>query len=360
MHDYFYKKYIFLKNIPKEKIHETKVKDKQEIQEIVEIVKERLPNQKVIMYLDDKSISCIKFENKNLLFYVFYNKKKNFELHETCKELICICNYFYYYMKKVFGKNKKINLIWVPLMICRDFFYDKNSNSIQNDINESENNFQAFSVSGKTFSNFRKKNNYCSIITRLEEIHKLCIHELLHQTKLDYSFSIKQDTLKLYETIKPKCNHHYYYSLIESYTELSSTYYNIMFQIYFIFWKDNFSYKKFKKIFKYCICLEIIYSTCIVLSLIKMNNYKSVSEFNMCPCFTGNISIYEYYYIKWLLFFSFDFTDKKHIYKRICEIQCIPKYLITILEHMYANTFIHNNYKYIYCTKENMKQIFLN
>ncbi len=262
-------------------------------------------------------------------------------------------------MKKEWGKNKKINLIWIPLQICRDFFMvaDLNIESLEKNINHSEKNFQAFSVSGKTFSNFRKLGHSCSIITRHEEIHKLCIHELLHQTKLDHSDSIKHNTLfYMYEKIKPSCNHHYNYSLLESYTELSSTYYNIMFQLYFIF-GNNISRKKFNKVFIFCICLEM-YSTLIVLSLIKMNNYKNVSEFNKRRCFVGNLSVYEYYYIKWLLFFLFDFTDEHNIYERIYKIHFIPKCILNILEKIYKNVKIFKNYKYIYCTKENLNNIF--
>lgn len=351
--EYFYKKYIQIKKLPKTK--KIIVEKEKEINEIKSIVKKHFPNIKIIKnYLDTPDLSMVKFENKKLLFYVFYKNNIEF-IHKTCIELICICNYFQYW-----NNGKKINLIWIPLQICRDFFMvaDLNIESLEKNINHSEKNFQAFAVSGKTFSNFRKLGHSCSIITRHEEIHKLCIHELLHQTKLDHSDSLKQNTLfYMYEKIKPSCNHHYNYSLLESYTELSSTYYNIMFQLYFIFGND-ISRKKFNKVFIFCICLEMMYSTLIVLSLIKMNNYKNVSEFNKRRCFVGNLSVYEYYYIKWLLFFLFDFTDEHNIYERIYKIHFIPKCILNILEKIYSNVKIFKNYKYIYCTKENLNNIF--
>jgi hypothetical protein len=350
--EYFYKKYKQIKEIPQTK--KMKVKKETEKNKIIRIVKKHFSNIKMIEYLDDQNLSLVKFENKKLLFYVFY--KNNFEFfHKTCIELICICNYFHDW-----NNGKKINLIWIPLPICRDFYHDKSFQTIESSINHSEKNFQAFSVSGKTFSNFMNNGSFCSIITRLEEIHKLCIHELLHQTKLDYSDSMKQNTLfYIYEEIKPICNHHYKYSLLESYTELSSTYHNIIFQLYFIF-GNKISLKKFNKLFIFCICLEMMYSTLIVLSLIKMNNYKNVSEFNKRRCFVGNInmSVYEYYYIKWLLFFLFDFTDENNIYGRIYKIHFIPKCMLNILEKIYLNVKIFKNYKYIYCTKENLSNIF--
>lgn len=339
--NYFYKQYKCIQRNKKFGIFPATLSEKKFI---IDTILTHLDNFKIMQYCTRETL-LLKFENKYVLFYVLYKKEhNNKKLIQTCKELLQICTFFYFYAKC----KEKINLIWIPIPIKKDY---------QNDIDKSAENFQAFSVSGITFSHFTSENKLCSIITRKEEIHRLCIHELLHQTKLDFSNCTNIDIKNQYRKLKNACNYHYHHSLIESFTELSSTYYNIMFQLYFVY-KKSLNEKIFQQKFIFCINIEILYSTIVVLSIIKINNYINLKDFNEKKCFYGDISIYEYYYIKWLLLFLFDYTNQNNIYERIHKIHEIPATLLNKLEFIYKKIKILKNYTYVFCTREKIKKIF--
>lgn len=341
--NYFYKQYKYMQCNSRFRMLLGTLSEKKLI---IDTILLHLENLKILEYCKAETI-LLKFENKYVLFYVLCKKEQNKKkLIQTCKELLQISTFFYFYSKH----GEKINLIWLPIPIKKDYIY-------QNNIDKSSENFQAFSVSGITFSHFTSDNKLCSIITRKEEIHRLCIHEILHQTKLDFSNHISIDIKNKYKKLKNSCNYHYHHSLIESFTELSSTYYNIMFQLYFMY-GNSLNKKSFQQKFNFCINTEILYSTIVVLSIIKMNNYINLKEFNEKKCFYGDISIYEYYYIKWLLLFLFDFTNQSNIYERIHEIHDIPSHLLHKLENIYKKVKIQKNYKYIFWTREKFKKIF--
>lgn len=347
--NYFYNQYKLIHCESRFRLFPTRLSEKKFI---IDTILLHLENSKIRDYCKTETI-LLKFENEHVLFFVLYKKEHNKKkLIKTCKELLQICIFFYSLAKKTSGcdTTEKINLIWIPIAIKKDFLTHCN-------IDKSSENFQAFSVSGITFSHFTRDNKLCSIITRKEEIHRLCIHELLHQTKLDFSSDISLDTKNKYKKLKNPCNYHYHHSLVESFTELSSTYYNIMFQLYFMY-GNVLCRKSFQQKFKFCINIEILYSTIVVLSIIKMNHYMNLKEFNEKKCFHGDISIYEYYYIKWLLLFLFDFTNQNNIYERICEIHEIPPVLLRKLENIYQKVKILKNYKYVFCTREKIKKIF--
>jgi uncharacterized LabA/DUF88 family protein len=96
-------------------------------------------------------------------------------------------------------------------------------------------------------------------------------------------------------------NYDYEYSIYESYTELLSSYYNI---IFFNINLQNYLNNIENKI-KSQIILELLYSYNTVANLIKINGYKSYEEFLKKEHFSGDICIYEYYYLKALMYNKF-------------------------------------------------------
>ena len=149
------------------------------------------------------------------------------------KIFLCLQNFY----KPSKDEYKNRIVIWFPIDSKRDFYFDK--------INEdtllySKKKFGAFVASGLTTIN----NNFfypirnlsrITIITRYEEIEKLLIHELIHNFNMDgneYLTDLNSIITK-YNSIKPNNNYTYDFSIFESYVELSSTYFYLIFTNHF-------------------------------------------------------------------------------------------------------------------------------
>lgn len=251
-------------------------------------------------------------------------------------------------------KNKdsvKRIIIWIPINKSRNFNYEKITNE---NLKESRNNFEAFVASGLTFGN----NPRITIITRYEEIEKLLIHELIHNYYLDGSNYHEQLTniIKKYKIIKNNStniinlnkidkNYDYEFSIYESYTELLSTYFYLIFEN--ITTQTNIRDKLFAQIL-----LELIYSFNTISNLIKLNNYNSFEEFMSNIIFKGEICIYEYYYIKGLMYNNFELKlgktkqDFEKIYLDIINMIKMTNNSNILLKDIYENYKKQNNFKY--------------
>lgn len=188
-------------------------------------------------------------------------------------------------------------IIWIPIDIKRDYKYDKISKT---NLKKTNDNFEAFVASGVTFGLKPK----ITIITRYEEVEKLLIHELIHNFNIDGSgfHDYLNNILSDYKTIKTNGNYHYEYSMYESYTELLSTYFYLLYKNIIM----EIDKKKIKNKLERQIILEIIYSYNLISNLIKMNGINDYNNFVNKKVFSGNICIYEYYYLKALMYNNFD------------------------------------------------------
>lgn len=240
--------------------------------------------------------------------------------------------------------NIKRIVIWIPIDKKRNFYYNKITDI---NLNESKDNFEAFVASGVTFG-FNPK---ITIITRYEEVEKLLIHELIHNYNMDgsgFHTQLKQ-IMFYYKSIKPKSNYDYEYSIYESYTELLSTYFYLLF--------DNIikqlDLNLIKKKLVSQIILEIIYSYNTVCNLIKLMGINDYDYFVGKKVFDGEICIYEYYYIKALMYNNYlfelgsDINDFKKIYQNIIDM--IKKNNSTddiLMKDIFNSNIKQNNYKY--------------
>lgn len=230
--------------------------------------------------------------------------------------------------------TKNIIIIWCPIDSKRDF----NFNKINEDtLNKSINNFNAFSASGLT----THKN--ITIVTRYEEAEKLLLHELIHNYKIDgsnYHDNLKHIITK-YEKIKNNKHYKYDYCLYESYTELMSSYFSMIFR--------NINSVDISKRIKIEIIVEILYSYNTICNIIKLNGYSNLNEFIKNGYFKGDICFYEYYYLKALMYNNFiikfgnNMSDFDNIYEIIINIKP-DKLLFEIFDNSYSQT----NYKYLF------------
>ena len=231
----------------------------------------------------------------------------------------------------------------------RDFNYNEINGM---NINKSTNNFEGFTASGLTFE---RRDKIITIITRYEEVNKLLIHELFHNFNLDNSSLITKEFDILneeYKNIKNSkinngiINYDYQHSIFESYTELSSSYFNIIFKIlskYHKIKKDKILNVIIKNIVK-----ELIYSYNTVYNLAKLNGYKDYDDFINKQVFYGDICFYEYYYLKALMYNNYEYVinvDGIRMYKNIFKI-CNNKDLL--LKEIFNNGIKQYNYKYCY------------
>ena len=162
--------------------------------------------------------------------------------------------------------------IWIPIDSDRDFNYNEiNSNNLK----ECVKHYKAFTVSGMTLTlgcfncnnnltNSSNQDPRITIITRYEEIEKLLIHELIHNLYLDGSnyHGKFNEIINKYNNIKNKNNYNYEFSIYESYTELLSTFF------YLLFKNINEPIEKIKKILFGQILIEIIYSYNIIVNIL--------------------------------------------------------------------------------------------
>jgi hypothetical protein len=242
-----------------------------------------------------------------------------------------------------YKKNtKNIVVIWIPVRRNRDFNF-----SIINkeNINTSVNNFNAFTASGVTFNH----NPRISILTRYEEINKLMYHELIHNFGIDgstYHDELKKDgILENYIKIKTNNSYNYEYSLYESYTELISSYLNII----FITLRQNITDEKLKYILKAKIIIEIIYSYNTISNIIKLNNFTDYEEFKKNKSFCGNICFYEYYFLKALMYNNLILekpvskNDFSRYYSKIIKINDDD-----LLKEVFNKSIKQNNFSYIF------------
>ena len=243
------------------------------------------------------------------------------------------------------GKDKiERYVIWIPINKKRNFY---SNNICRANLNKSQEGFEAFVASGVTFGTIPR----ITIITRYEEIEKLLIHELIHNYNIDGSgFHNQMDkVLEEYIKVKNKGNYHYEYSIYESYTEMLSTYFYLL----FINIKLGLDGKELKDKLMAQILLEIIYSYNLICNLIKLNGYLSYDEFRTKMSFGGEICKYEYYYIKglmynnWELKFGNELEDFEKIYTSI--ISMIKYIKITddvMMEDIYSKCVKQKNFKY--------------
>ena len=249
-----------------------------------------------------KSINKLEYGNTFLFWISFDDEKDNSQYaFKMFKIFLCLQNFY----KPSKDEYKNRIVIWFPIDSKRDFYFDK--------INEdtllyTKKKFGAFVASGLTTIN----NNFfypirnlsrITIITRYEEIEKLLIHELIHNFNMDgneYLTDLNSIITK-YNSIKPNNNYTYDFSIFESYVELSSTYF------YLIFKNINEDVENVKdKLFSQ-IVIEIIYSYNIIANLIKLNEYDNYEKFKETIKFKGEIPFYEYYYVKALMYNNYIF-----------------------------------------------------
>ena len=198
-----------------------------------------------------------------------------------------------------------------------------------------------------------------TIVTRYEEVEKLLIHELIHNYNLDGSEYHKKLTnvLNKYMEIKNNKNYHYEYSIYESYTELLSTYLYLLF-VNIINTNTNTNTKILEEKLLGQIIIEIIYSYNLIANLIRMNGYKNYNEFIENKAFMGDICVYEYYYIKALLYNNYILEigiASKHGYKKFDNIYMQIINVIEennikddiLMQQIYINYKKINNFKYI-------------
>jgi hypothetical protein len=283
------------------------------------------------------SIKLIKYLNLSFYYIQLDNKSIENDLSifkNLFIEAITLINHY---------KNKKnIVIIWIPIRKNRDFNYSLIN---KENINSSINNFNAFTASGVTFNH----NPRISILTRYEEINKLMYHELIHNFGIDgsdYHNEIKKDgILEKYIKIKTNNSYNYEYSLYESYTELISSYLNMI----FITLRQNISDEKLKYILMSKIIIEIIYSYNTISNIIKLNNFTDYESFKKNKIFCGDICFYEYYFLKALLYNNLilekpvNKDDFLRYYSKIIKIDDD-----NLLKEVFNKSIKQNNFSYIF------------
>jgi hypothetical protein len=293
---------------------------------------------------ENKELLCFEYENIKLYYFYSVGKELN-DINKIIKLLkITIC------INKFYIKNDNIDriIIWIPIPKRRDFNYNE-----INDINldKSYNNFGAFTVSGLTFGD----NPRITIITRYEEIEKLLIHELVHNFYIDGSMYHNNfnNLINKYEKIKNKSmlikNYNYTYSIYESYSELTGTYLMLLF--------NNIDEKieRMKDKLLSNIIIELVYSYNTIVNIAKLNKYKSWKEFIKHESFYGNICIYEYYYIKGIMYNNFNFR----ICNNIDEFINLYNEIIKIMQNTENEKLLMDIFN-IFVKQENYKYMLLN
>jgi len=275
-------------------------------------------------------------EEKNLLNPVYLLSNYMFK--------ITLCLNLYKYKGY---DNIERKIIWIPINKKRDFKYNKISKT---NLKRTTENFEAFVASGVTFG----LESRVTIVTRYEEVEKLLIHELIHNYNIDGSDFHNQLTniLNEYKIVKNNNsgkykNYHYEFSIYESYTELLSTYFYLLF--------ENIRINKEISLNELIgqIVIELVYSYNLISNLIDINGYDDYNNFRKQIFFSGKICKYEYYYIKalmynnWELVYGSNLKDFEYIYTNI--INMIKKNQNTddtLMEEIYNNHITQTNYKY--------------
>lgn len=306
--------------------------------------------KKIISNTQSKYIHSLSYSNSNsnsniYFYWVSESGEKNFNSNDYLMALDMFKITTSLNLYKFDGKDKiERYVIWIPIEKKRNYF----SNNISRaNLNKAQENFEAFVASGVTFGSIPR----ITIITRYEEVEKLLIHELIHNYNIDGSgFHNQMDkVLAEYIKVKNKGNYHYEYSIYESYTEMLSTYFYLLFTDI----KLGLEGKELEDKLMAQILLEIIYSYNLICNLIKLNGYLSYNEFRSKMSFGGEICKYEYYYIKglmynnWELKFGNKLEDFVDIYTSI--ISMIKNIKITddeMMGEIFSKCVEQKNYKY--------------
>lgn len=242
--------------------------------------------------------------------------------------------------------SKNILIIWLPINKCRDFNFDVINNEF---LDKSIEKFNAFTASGVTFGSTTK----ITILTRYEEINKLLYHELIHNFGVDgtsYHDYIEDNGILLkYKKIKDNKSYHYDYSIYESYTELLSSYINIIFRMIEETIKEQIEENKLKNIFLARIIIEMIYSYNTISNIIKLNNFTNYNDFIKNKTFVGEICFYEYYFLKALLYNN---LILKKLENQDDYIKLYEKIIIInnddLLQEIFNKSIKQNNFSYIF------------
>lgn len=290
---------------------------------------------------DSKSMQSLKY--LNLEFIWIDNIEGNTLNYQMALKMMKIMISMYK-LQYINQDNIIRQIIWIPINKERNFYYDTIT---KNNLKKTEDNFEAFVASGVTFCN----NPRITIITRYEEIEKLLIHELIHNYNMDGSDYHNElyPIITQYKSIKNKSNYDYEYSIYESYTELLSTYFYLIFEN--LLFEIQIEHIKEKLLSQ--IIIEIIYSYNLICNLSLINGYTNYNDFFNSWAFYSNICKYEYYLIKGLMYHNYDIelgtniNDFKNIYKQIIlMIQKIKSEGEPLLQHIYKYQQKITNFKY--------------
>ncbi|AYV79944.1 MAG: hypothetical protein Gaeavirus2_26 [Gaeavirus sp.] len=333
--NYLYNVFTEIQKLWDDVSYDQVVINKKEFNKIIKIANTSFLNQydKVLEYIKNVT-QIIKVTDSNITFYYFdagsYSKDID-QINYLFNMTVTTAKYF-----KV-RDTENIIILWLPIDINRDFVYDV----IDNDtLKKSEHEYTAFTSSGVTFG----LNPRYTIITRYEEIHKLLLHELIHNFYIDGSCHTDfDDVLTKYKNSKSTHNHHYQYSMYESYTELLATYITIIFR--------NINLTSQQEIIDKIeteIIMELLYSYNTICNLIKKNGFKTFNEFMKTREFKGDICIYEYYYLKGLMYNNYELTicnDK--ICHRNNYLNIIDENINdNLLEDIYNHSINQTNFRY--------------
>ena len=285
----------------------------------------------------------VKLSDSSLEFYYLdmgnYNEDINL-INELFNQSVCLAKFQGLYDKQ------NILIIWIPVEKNRDFLFDViNEEKIQKSID----NFNAFTASGVTFGLTPK----ITVISRYEEVSKLLIHELIHNYNMDgskyhgHNHSLIKDYVKIKNPKTPSNinNYDYSFSIYESYTELLSSYLSMIFRNIHL---NNKS--QLLKRFQIEIIMEILYSYNTIANLIKLNEYANYEEFKNEKKFKGDICVYEYYYLKALLYNNYELNlclNEKEFIENYSKIINIEKN-DPLLENIYNKAIKQTNFKYIF------------
>jgi hypothetical protein len=302
-----------------------------------------IANYKIIQNQIAKINQIIKLTFKNITFYYIDTSGYNQDIQQINQLFRMIITFGEYYNVFV-NSDKPIVIIWLPINKSRDFAFNQINDS---NLAKSTENFNGFTASGVTFGTSPRY----TIVTRYEEVAKLLLHELIHNFNVDGNSCHHElyPVISKYKKTKGK-NYDYEYSIYESYTELLSSYYNIIFSnINLAGYKDKIEEK-----IKSQIILELLYSYNTIANLLRINNYKTYGEFIRKEHFAGDICVYEYYYLKALMYNNYpiiiiDLTDTEatskftQIYEQIINLNRKDK----LLQEICNNYVKQTNFSYI-------------
>lgn len=247
-------------------------------------------------------------------------------------------------LKKHFNNKFETIIIWIPIESGR---YFEDEIITKDTLKKSTNNFKAFTASGLTFGDIESERY--TLITRYEEVDKLLIHELFHNFGIDGSLEKTEKFNKLndkYKTIKNGFennginNFDYKYSIYESYAELSSSYFNLIFK--------NLHEEKMYENLIANIVVELLYSYNTIYNLAMINGYINYKEFIDKKVFEGDICFFEYYYLKGLMYNNYEYQINDDIYDLYKDVVELSNKNDPLLEQIFDEKIKQNNFKFCY------------